>query len=108
MTSCGLRVRFCPPNMKGTPFVLVVYFFLLLTRPAIGAAPDPEATATAQALSVALQHVAKLFSIESPQTFTTRLKLLRGDDLPRELLGKEISVAYQAPDRLRIGGEYED
>lgn len=37
-----------------------------------------------------------------PQTFSARLRILRAGDLPKEFVGRDLTLAYQAPDRLRL------
>src|SRR5690349_16969667 len=44
---------------------------------------------------------------EPPRTFTTRLKILKAEGLPGELAGREIEIAFQAPDHLRLSAQWE-
>ena len=38
----------------------------------------------------------------APQSFSAKLKLLKADGAPKELLGRELEFAFQAPDHLRL------
>lgn len=38
----------------------------------------------------------------APRTFSTTLRIVRAGGLPKEMLGREADVAFQAPDKLRI------
>ena len=37
-----------------------------------------------------------------PQTFSAKVKLLKAEGAPKELLGRELDLAFQAPARLRL------
>lgn len=50
-----------------------------------------------QALSVAAPAVDV-----APQTFSTTLKIVQAAGLPREVIGREATLAFQAPDRLKL------
>jgi dienelactone hydrolase len=41
-----------------------------------------------------------------PHTFCTTFRISRSDGLPKELAGREIELAYQAPDHLRVRGTW--
>ncbi|MGO8699014.1 MAG: C45 family autoproteolytic acyltransferase/hydolase [Limisphaerales bacterium] len=69
--------------------------------------------ATNQLLPVftaALNQVAALVepaTNEPPRTFTTTLKILQADGLPKELLGSQLELALQTPDHVRVAGAWE-
>jgi hypothetical protein len=44
---------------------------------------------------------------DTPRTFTTSIKILKADGLPKELAGQTLELAFQAPDRLRLAAQYE-
>ncbi len=61
---------------------------------------------SAQLFAAALQQVANLIeppANTAPKTFVATLKMLQADGLPQALLGREMELAWQAPDRLRLG-----
>lgn len=66
-----------------------------------------DSAALSQSFAAALQHIVQLFNPETGQTFHTRVKLLEGERLPKPMIGKEVGVAFQAPDRLRVQAEYD-
>jgi outer membrane lipoprotein-sorting protein len=44
---------------------------------------------------------------QPPRTFTTTVKVIKADGLPKEIEGRELEVAFQAPDRLRISAKWD-
>jgi len=44
---------------------------------------------------------------QAPRTFTTTLKVTKAEGLPSPVMGREMEIAFQAPDHLRIGGNWE-
>jgi hypothetical protein len=61
--------------------------------------------------TAALNQVAALVepaTNEPRRTFTTTLKILQADGLPKELVGSQLALAIQAPDHVRVAGAWED
>jgi isopenicillin-N N-acyltransferase-like protein len=61
--------------------------------------------------TAALNQVAALVepaTNEPPRTFTTTLKILKADGLPKELSGSQLALAIQAPDHVRVAGALDD
>src|ERR1051325_847540 len=44
---------------------------------------------------------------DPPPTFTVTLRLLKTEGLPEAIIGQQLDVAFQAPDRLRLSANYE-
>src|ERR1035441_4261799 len=44
---------------------------------------------------------------QAPRTFTTTVKVIKADGLPKEIEGRELDLAYQGPDHLRIGAKWD-
>ena len=44
----------------------------------------------------------------APRTFTTTLRILKAKGLPEEIEGKELSLAFEAPDHLRLSATWEN
>lgn len=90
---------------RSTVLISATVAFLFLPR----AFSQEAATRTPQELFSAA--IAKLLSVleppagATPQTFATRLKVLRADGLAKELAGRSADLAFQAPDRLRLAIE---
>jgi len=60
--------------------------------------------------TAALNQVAALIeppTNQPPRTFTTTLKILKADGLPKELAGSQWALALQAPDHLRVAGAWD-
>jgi outer membrane lipoprotein-sorting protein len=80
---------------------------LALQRPAFTQAADTNPPA--QVLSSALAKVAGLLQPpegEPARTFTTTVKIVRAEGLPGDLAGREVELAFQAPDHLRVGATW--
>ncbi|WP_170157582.1 C45 family autoproteolytic acyltransferase/hydolase [Roseimicrobium gellanilyticum] len=81
-------------------------FFLLalvLCTPAMRVQAQAAPTAPPPTLAAAVQHVLSVVSPEAgaeARTFSTTLKVVKAEGLPKELVGKEARIAYQAPDRF--------
>jgi outer membrane lipoprotein-sorting protein len=80
---------------------------LAVQRPASAQATDTNPPA--QVLSSALAKVAGLVQPpagELARTFTTTVKIVRAEGLPGDLAGRELELAFQAPDHLRVGATW--
>jgi hypothetical protein len=72
-------------------------------------ADTPDTNAPVRLFAGALSHLVKVFNPpanESPRTFTARLKLVKADGLPKELANREVTLAIQGPDHLRLAGNW--
>jgi outer membrane lipoprotein-sorting protein len=81
-----------------------LFSLLLLAR---GADQDN----AAQLLGGAVERVARIvepLTNQPPRTFTATFRILKADGLPKELVGREVGLAFQAPDHLRISGQWEN
>ncbi|MEZ0275004.1 MAG: C45 family autoproteolytic acyltransferase/hydrolase [Roseimicrobium sp.] len=88
--------------MKTAPLILAWMCLGLLP---LAAKETPVVAAPSPTLAAAVQHVLSVVAPEpgaEAKTFSTTLKIVKAEGLPKELVGKEMKVAYQAPDRLRI------
>jgi len=84
---------------------LVIALSLLCLHPVLA-----QDTNTIQAFTKALNQIVEMANPPSgvtPRTFTTTLKILKADGLPKELVGREIALAFQSPDHLRIAAKWE-
>ncbi len=67
-------------------------------------------TNTVQVFTKALNQLVEIVNPPAeaaPRTFTTTLKILKADGLPTELVGREIALAFQSPDHVRIAAKWE-
>ncbi len=95
------------------PIALAAFLLATAPRPAAraGESVSPAATAAPAAgevFSKALTTVVRL--VEPPpgtaaKTLSARLTIAKADGLPKELLGRTATLAFQAPDRLRVEAE---
>jgi outer membrane lipoprotein-sorting protein len=81
-----------------------------LVLPLISSAQETQTNSPAQLFARALTRLVAI--IEPPanqatRTFTTTLKVNKADGLPKEIEGRELDLAYQGPDRLRIGANWD-
>jgi dienelactone hydrolase/outer membrane lipoprotein-sorting protein len=44
---------------------------------------------------------------QAPRTFTTTLKISKAEGMPSQVVGREMDIAFQAPDHMRISGNWE-
>jgi hypothetical protein len=81
-----------------------------LVLPLISSAQETQTNSPAQLFARALTRLVAI--IEPPanqatRTFTTTLKVIKADGLPKEIEGRELDLAYQGPDHLRIGAKWD-
>jgi len=85
--------------------LLLAWLFLPGAPAQTGEPPAP-----VKQLAGALAQLARIFEAPTnaaPQTFTTTLRILKAEGLPKDLVGREIGLALEAPDRLRISAPWE-
>jgi outer membrane lipoprotein-sorting protein len=82
-----------------------------LLLPVISSAQD---TSTNSPATYLVQAVNQLVAILEPpadkpaRTFSTTLKVVKAEGLPAEAAGREVELAFQAPEHLRIAAKVED
>ena len=87
--------------------ILLVSLVLLPLSFALGA-EAPARKLPAEILAAALTETVSVIDPRpeaAPRTLTARVRIARGDGIPRELLGREMELAWQAPDRLKLAAE---
>src|SRR5436309_16042724 len=90
-----LSIRFC----------LCVAVFL----PFGAIAQQQETNSPMRLLGAAITRLARVIqpsTNEPPQTFTASLHVLKAEGLPKELVGQQLALAFQAPDHLRLSANY--
>ncbi|NOS72806.1 MAG: hypothetical protein HOP33_23130 [Verrucomicrobia bacterium] len=86
-------------------FSLVLSLSLLCLHPIFA-----QDTNTVQVFTKALNQLVEIVNPPAdaaPRTFTTTLKILKADGLPKELVGREIALAFQSPDHVRVAAKWE-
>lgn len=85
-------------------------FALVFLLPGLLWAQTTETNGPAQWFAQALAQVSAAIQppAKSPRhTFTTRLKVLKAEGMPKGLVGQEFDLAFQAPDHLRLTATWE-
>ena len=78
---------------------------LLFLTPLFFVRAEDAAKLPTQLFAAALQKIVGIVEPATgaePQTFTTRLELMKAEGLPRDLAGHFATLAFQAPDRLLV------
>jgi hypothetical protein len=81
-----------------------------LLLPLISSAQETQTNSPSQLLTQALTRLVAIVeppSNQAPRTFTTTVKVIKADGLPKEVEGREFDLAFQAPDHLRIGVKWD-
>jgi outer membrane lipoprotein-sorting protein len=90
--------------MKTLRFILLGVC-LALARPQLAPAQGTNTNSPALTLAGVVTRLAFLVEPtegQAARTFTATLKVVKAEGLPSELAGRELEVAYQAPDHLRL------
>src|SRR5256885_1343001 len=93
--------------MKSHSRLHLILLFLVCV--AVRVAAEEEAPTPAARFGRALQQwLAVIEPAEGtpPKTFSSRVEVLKAEGLPKELMGRSASLAFQAPDRLTLAAEY--
>jgi hypothetical protein len=87
----------------------VICLALALAARAQDAKPQqPEQPTPVALFTSATKHVTTLVEPPAgaaPQTLTAKVKVTRADGVPSQLLNRELDLAFQAPDRLRLSAD---
>jgi hypothetical protein len=81
------------------------YLILGLLLPLLAPAQPSDTNAPLRWFGGALTQLTQLLDAptnQPPRTFTTTLKVVKADGLPKDLVGREFALALQAPDHLRL------
>ncbi len=91
------------PAIKTRAVAGLVAFALLL--PCLSPAQEAKTNSPSQLFAQALARITRILAPptnQAPRTFTTTVKLLRAEGLTKAAEGRELDLAFQAPDRLRL------
>ena len=86
--------------------VCLVAAALLLPR--ASSAQEAQTNSAPQLFARALTQLVAILEAptnQAPRTFTTTLKVVKAEGLPKEVAGREIELAFQTPDHLRLALE---
>ena len=86
-----------------------------LLLPRVSAAQETQTNSPSQRFVQALTQLVAILeppANQAPRTFTTKVKVIKAEGLPKEVAGQAVAgqaveVAFQAPDHLRIGATVE-
>src|SRR5262245_16840558 len=93
---------------RDAAFLFVALGFLL--EPGQGSAQVSPTNAPMRIFGAAITRLARTIqpaTNDPPRTFTVTLRLLKAEGLPETIIGQQLDVAFQAPDRLRLSANYE-
>jgi outer membrane lipoprotein-sorting protein len=109
-TSVRRSVRALSRAAAITPRLAAGLIIASLLLPRVATAQD---TSTNSPATYLVQAVNQLVAILEPpsdkpaRTFTTTLKVVKAEGLPKEAAGREVELAFQAPEHLRIAAQVE-
>jgi len=78
--------------------------------PLLSAAQGTQTNSPTQLFTAALTRLVAIIepaSNSTPRTLTATAKILKANGLPEELVGRGFELAFQAPDRLRLSGQWD-
>ena len=81
-----------------------------LLLPLISSAQETDTNSPAYFLVQAVNQLVAILeppADKAPRTFTTTLKVVKAEGLPKEAAGREVELAFQAPEHLRIAAQVE-
>ena len=81
-----------------------------LLLPSISSAQEANTNSPAHYFIQAVNRLAAILeppASQAPRTFTTTLKVTKAEGLPSQVAGREMGIAFQAPDHLRISATWE-
>ena len=81
-----------------------------LLLPVVSSAQETDTNSPAYFLVQAVNQLVAILeppSDKAPRTFTTTLKVVKAEGLPKEAAGREVELAFQAPEHLRVGAAIE-
>jgi hypothetical protein len=83
---------------------------VVLLTPRSFSAQETQTNTAAQLFSKALAQLVTILEPrpgQAPRTFTTTLRLTRAGGLPKQAEGRELNLAFQGPDHLRLEAKWE-
>ena len=87
------------------PRTAPVFVAVALLLPRIAPAQETQTNSPSQLFAQALSQVVAILAPptnQAPRTFTTTVKVLNAEGLPKETEGRQLDLAFQAPDHLRL------
>jgi outer membrane lipoprotein-sorting protein len=81
-----------------------------LLLPRISSAQETQTNSPSQLFVQAMTRLVAIIeppTNRAPRTFTTTVNIIKADGLPKEVEGRELDLAFQAPDHLRISAKWE-
>jgi outer membrane lipoprotein-sorting protein len=77
----------------------------VLLLPRFSSAQETQTNSPAQLFAQTLTRLVAILeppANQAPRTFTTRVKVIKAEGLPKEMEGRELALAFQAPDHIRV------
>jgi outer membrane lipoprotein-sorting protein len=87
------------------PQAAVCLAVAVLLLPLLSSAQETQTNAPAQFFVKAVAQLVAIFESptnQTPRTFTTTVKVIKAEGLPKEIEGRELELAVQAPEHIRL------
>jgi isopenicillin-N N-acyltransferase-like protein len=88
-----------------TPRLAACFLAAALLLPRLSSAQETQTNSPAQLFARGLTQLVAILeppTNQAPRTFTTTVKVLKAEGLPKGAEGRELELAFQAPDHLRL------
>ena len=88
-----------------TPRLAICLVAAVLLLPRLASAQEVQTNTPAQLFAQGLTQLLGILeppTNQPPRTFTTTLKVLKAEGLPKAAEGRELELAFQAPDHIRL------
>lgn len=108
--STAARFCFCFASLRITSLLACGLMAACLCSPSVSWAQEPQTNAAPQLFTRALARFVTIFQPppnQAPRTFTTTLKVVKADGLPKSVEGRELDLALQPPNRLRLSASWD-
>ena len=95
----------CRREQRVMPRLAVCVVAVALLLPRIAPAQETQTNSPSQLFAQALAQLVAILAPpanQPPRTFTTTVKVVKAEGLPKEAEGRELELAFQAPDHLRL------
>jgi isopenicillin-N N-acyltransferase-like protein len=106
-TGCPTMISAATSLMTRSMAGIVAVALLL---PGVASAQETQTNSPSQLFAQALTQLVAIIqppTNQAPRTFTTTVKVIKADGLPNEIEGRELDLAFQGPDHLRIGAKWD-
>ena len=93
-----------------TPWAAICLVAAVLLLPGLSSAQETQTNLAAQFFVKAVTQVVAILeppTNQAPRTFTATVKVIKAEGLPKETEGRELDLAVQAPDHIRLAASWD-